>query len=159
MTTTSAIHTDAGHTDTPILPARLLEERSVDDVFFALSNYRRRFVLRYLKRTTGPVSLRTLSEELAAWENEVDRSMTTAVQRKRAYVALRQTHLPKLAELGIITYDASRGFAELSEGIDELEPFLAAEHGSERRRPMVYAGAGAAASVAIWLLFRGILLL
>ena len=130
----------------------LLEgEQSRDRIFFVLSNYRRRFVLRYLMGTTGPVTLRTLSEELAAWENDIDPGETTSVQRKRAYVSLRQTHLPKLHELGVISYDVQRGITELEEGIEDIEPFLDVEEDTDFLKPIVYAGMGVLATVfALW---------
>jgi hypothetical protein len=98
-------------------------ERARDDLYFALSNYRRRFVIQYLHESGETVSLRTLTEALAAWENDVVPDRTTAEQRKRAYVSLRQSHLPKLDELGIVRYDSVRGFVESADGMDDIVAF------------------------------------
>lgn len=99
--------------------------RVKDDVFFVLSNYRRRFILEYCRGRDEPIGLRELSEALAAYENGIDKGLTTAPQRKRAYVSLRQTHLPKLDELGILEFDQRRGEILPGSDLSELEPYLA----------------------------------
>ena len=151
MIPTTALKIKPAVKDESGVSALLEREQSKDCIFFVLSNYRRRFVLRYLKGTAGPVSLRTLSEELAAWENDIEPGQTTSVQRKRAYVSLRQTHLPKLHELGVISYDVRRGIAELGEGMDDIEPFLDAEADADILKPIFYAGIGVLATVfTLW---------
>ena len=135
---------------------RMDDERATDEIYFALSNYRRRFVLRFLQRTPDPVPLRTLSEELAAWENGVESTATTAVQRKRAYVALRQTHLPKLDELGLISYDETRGIARPIEGIEDADSYLASEETDDLVGPLFYAGIGGIVTLAILSIVFGV---
>lgn len=82
-----------------------------DAVFETLSNRRRRHLLHYLVGLADgeTTTVGTLSEQLAAWENDVDLSAVTSRQRKRLYTALHQTHLPKLDRLGIVEYDSARG--------------------------------------------------
>lgn len=106
-------------------PDHLESARAKDDVYFVLSNYRRRFILEYCRGREDAVGLRELSEALAAFENGIDTDMTTAAQRKRAYVSLRQTHLPKLDELGIIEFNQRRGEVLPGSDLRELEPYLA----------------------------------
>jgi len=82
---------------------------SKDTVFDLLSNSRRRFVLHYLERADGPVRLSTLAAEIAATENEVTVDELTSQQRKRTYVSLYQTHIPKLQDAGAVSYNAETG--------------------------------------------------
>lgn len=73
------------------------DEPSRDEVFKALSNRRRRNVITYLKQHDDDARVRDISEQLAAWENDVEIPEVTYKQRKRVYTALHQSHLPKLA--------------------------------------------------------------
>lgn len=125
-----------------------------DDVYFALSNQRRRFVLDYLTRVSPTAELRKLSAELAAWENDIEVDETTAVQRKRAYVSLHQNHLPKLDDLKIIRYDASRGEATLVDDVGALDLYLEATPRAELPWAHFYLGLGAIAGgvvAATWI--------
>lgn len=129
------------------------EERSKDQLYFVLSNYRRRFILDYLAGNPGPVSLRTLSEELAAWENESDTNSITSNQRKRAYVSLRQTHLPKLQEMGIISFDPNRGIVEAMDQMETTFQFLSDDSETEQssRRTHLWLGLAGMLIFAIML--------
>ena len=118
----------------------LEREKAKNELFFALSNHRRRFVLDYLYREGGPRNVRDIVEALAAWENDIDTSMTTSVQRKRAYVSLRQSHLPKLAEMDLIDYDASRGVVTTGERWDAIDGYLGATDSRGRYNRTVVAG-------------------
>lgn len=107
--------------------SRLAAEAAKDQLWFVLSNYRRRYAIEYLLDNRREIPLRELAEGLAAWENDVAEDATTGSQRKRAYVALRQTHLPKLDELGIVEYDTARGVVQPGERLDEIRALLADE--------------------------------
>ena len=97
---------------------------SLDTIFDLLSNPRRRFVLHYLKEHDGPVELNDLAAEIAAKENEVPKRELTSQQRKRAYVSLYQTHVPKLEEVGVIEYDSETGEIVLTEQADQIDRHL-----------------------------------
>jgi DNA-binding transcriptional ArsR family regulator len=97
---------------------------SQDVVFDLLSSPRRRFVLYYLRQEGAPVELRELADEVAAWENDMDVEELTSQQRKRVYVSLYQTHIPKLDEAGIIEYDQDSGMVALADRADELGSYL-----------------------------------
>lgn len=105
-------------------PSPLATETEKDQLWFVLSNYRRRFAIEYLLDHRRDVSLRELAEALAAWENGVDEDGTTGAQRKRAYVALRQTHLPKLDELSVVAFDPGRGVVRPGDRLDEIQSLL-----------------------------------
>lgn len=76
-----------------------------DDVFQAVSNSRRRQVLLSLSQTDGTVSASELAREIAAIENLVDPSEVSGDQRTTVYIALIQTHLGMLDDIGVIAYD------------------------------------------------------
>ena len=94
---------------------------SRDEVFTALSNARRRNVIRYLKTNGAEARVRDIAEQLAAWENDPE---VTYKQRKRVYTALHQSHLPKLAASGFIDYESDRGLVSLTEESRQLEVYL-----------------------------------
>jgi hypothetical protein len=71
-----------------------------------------------------------LAEQIAAWENDVEVGELTSQQRKRVYVSLYQTHLPKLAEAGIVNYDVDEGTVELAELATEIDAFLTPQRAS-----------------------------
>jgi len=100
------------------------ELSSLDTIFDLLSNPRRRFVLHYLKRVEEPVQLTELAAQIAAKENDVPVDELTSQQRKRAYVSLYQTHVPKLEEVGVVTYDADTGNVALTERAGDIDEQL-----------------------------------
>jgi predicted transcriptional regulator len=95
-----------------------------DEVFTALSNARRRNVIKYLKENGPDARVRDIAEQLAAWENDVGINEVTYKQRKRVYTALHQSHLPKLAASGFIDYESDRGLVSLTEESRQLEVYL-----------------------------------
>lgn len=106
---------DDGVEQPPPLPNATIEssngeERplSFDDVFQILSSRRRRHILRYLD-TEGEVRRGALAELIAARENDKTPSEITSKERKRVYIALYQSHLPKMAEVNAVTYDQQSG--------------------------------------------------
>lgn len=106
-------------------------EMSPDLVFEILSNTRRRMVLYYLRQYGGSATVQELAEEIAALENDVDVSDLERQQRKRVYVSLYQTHLPKLEETGIIRYDDDRGEVHLTDRAMEIDTYLTPASESE----------------------------
>lgn len=90
-----------------------LDEPTKDAIFEVLRASRRREVLRYLDAHGGEASVGTLAEHVAAVENDTEPMSVSSTQRKRAYVALYQVHLPKLADYGVIDYEKARGHVEL----------------------------------------------
>ena len=106
-----------------------------DTVYDLLSNARRRFVISFLRG-----------------RNETDVDDLTDQQVKRVYVSLYQTHIPKLADSGLVDYDKDTGEVSLTSNIEELDTYL--PEGDQRQIPwqFVYAAvavAGLAAYVAM----------
>lgn len=110
---------------------------SQDVVFDLLSSSRRRFVLYYLRSETESVKLTDLSDEVAAWEYETPIEELTEQERKRAYVSLYQTHVPKLVEAGLIDH-ADNGTLQLTDRMNDIDRYLQNEGGSDYRWEIIY---------------------
>lgn len=96
------------------------EELSEDVVFDIMSNRRRRFVLRYLHQNGSPAQLTDIATELAAVESGTSPEQVDKRARKRAYVSLYQTHVPRLAEEGIVRYDEEAGEISLRDPAQKM---------------------------------------
>ena len=112
------------------------ETISLDDTFHILQNERRRQVLQYLQGVEGMVMMSDIAEAIAAWENDTTVENLHSNQRQRVYIALYQSHLPKLDNLGVIKYNQSRGYVEPTPLLDQVSAYLdqvddAAEDGLE----------------------------
>lgn len=129
-------------------------ELSQDVIFDVLSSSRRRYVLYYLSQHEEPVELPSLAEEVAAWETESTVEELSSQERKRVYVSLYQTHIPKLQEVGLVDYDQDSGEVSLTEESDQIQGFLR-EPASTRGR-LATLGIVVASSLAV--LLAGILL-
>jgi DNA-binding transcriptional ArsR family regulator len=129
---------------------------SRDEIFTALSNGRRRRVIKYLKQNAPEARVRDIAEQLAAWENDLEVSEVTYKQRKRVYTALHQSHLPKLAASGFIEYESDRGLVSLTDESRQLELYLEVVSENEILWSEFYLGlavvcalAGAAAATGV----------
>lgn len=115
--------------DTDTEADRLSEESafSKDEIFHLLQNERRRMVLRYLRGTEGPVRMRDVAEQVAAWEHDTTVEELTSTQRQRVYIPLYQSHLSKLDEAGLIDYQQNRGIVERKPLADRVDQYLQLE--------------------------------
>lgn len=89
---------DAGTISYP----QLTDQIAADDLYQALSNSRRRHVIRAVR--DGETDIGTLAREIAAVENDVALDRVESQQRKRVYIALYQNHLDKLDAWDIVDY-------------------------------------------------------
>lgn len=129
------------------------QELTQDAVFDLLSNTRRRFVINYLLRQDEPVTIQQLSRDLAAWEFEVDPEDLSDQQEKRIYVALYQTHVPKLADAGVVEYDAESSLVEISDVATQLQPYIDEDTRRGRPWPWYYLGVtavGVVLAAGVW---------
>jgi len=95
-----------------------------DELYHVLQSQRRRNALRYLQAHDGPVRMRELAEQVAAWEHDTTLHALTSQERQRVYIPLYQSHLPKLDDAGVIDYNQSRGVVERTSLADQLDPYL-----------------------------------
>jgi len=105
------------------------ESLTPDGVFELLSNHRRRMVLYHLRTNDGSAEMQELATRIASMENDVPADELTSQQRKRVYVSLYQTHLPKMAEMNIVDYDKESGIVRLAARADDVDEFLTTEDG------------------------------
>lgn len=91
--------------------------RSKDELFQILSNSRRRYIIYYLSEGGNELSLKSLATKIAAVESDVSESDITSDERQRVYISLYQTHLPKLEEAGIVTYDEDERTVALTDEV------------------------------------------
>jgi hypothetical protein len=123
-----------------------------DGVFELLSNHRRRMVLYYLRTNGGSVDVQELATEIAAMENDVPPDELTSQQRKRVYVSLYQTHLPKMAELNTVDYDKDAGVVRLAPRAADVDRYLTTEDGPSYPWRFHYLVLAVAGAVAVALL-------
>lgn len=95
-------------------------------------------MINYLLKEDRPVSIQELSRELATWEFDVDQDELTDQQEKRIYVALYQTHIPKLEDVGVIEYDSDASLVELTDEATQLQPYVEEVPEEERPWPWYY---------------------
>lgn len=86
----------------------MLDQRDIaeSDVYHLFSNFRRRESMSILWRQSAEMTLRELSEQIAAAEAE--QSPAPRPLRESVYNTLDRTHLPKLHEFGLVEYDGDR---------------------------------------------------
>ncbi|MEF8776483.1 MAG: hypothetical protein V5A43_08280 [Haloarculaceae archaeon] len=91
-------------------------------VYTVLSNYRRRSAIEELRGRTDDVTLRELSERLAARES--GRDPAPRKLRESVYGSLHQTHLPTLDRHGLVDYDHQRKHVRPRARTRDLGPYL-----------------------------------
>jgi hypothetical protein len=119
-----------------------------DVIFDVLSRARRRQVLQLLS-SEGPMELTDLAERVAAVENDTTVEDLTKQQRKRVYVSLYQTHIPKMEEAGLVEYDTETKVVSLESRAVEVDRYL---EEPDRFRWQVAYVAVAAAGLALIVL-------
>jgi hypothetical protein len=137
-------------------PAGTPEGSSRHDVFDVLRNRRRQWLIQYLRRNDGdgPFELGELVEHVAARETGTTRAEITAAERKRVYNALRQTHLPKLDDAGMVTYDREANRIEFAAATRDAHRYLERAPGTDVPWHRWYLGLSVAVTAVIaahWL--------
>ncbi len=133
------------------------EQRLSKDVIFELlKNRRRREVLAYLLESDETVTLGELAEQIAAWENDTEVNALSSDQRKRVYVALYQTHLPKMDDAGIVEYDQDRGLISLADNADLLMMYLDTDTHRQDRWDRWYATLSVVGAAVVTGAFLGV---
>ena len=122
MCTSQDSHDDTTDTGSLMVGAGQSSKLDRERLFELLSNRRRRFVIHYMKRHPDErVAMGELSTQVAAWEHGIDPEEIEYDQRKRVHTALYQHHAPKLADAGVVNYDANRGEIELADTGAEID--------------------------------------
>lgn len=95
----------------------------VDLIFDALSNERRQRALLHLQHVER-TTLVDLAEHVAAWENNTTIGSVTREARSRVYTGLYHSHVPRLADMGIVEYDRETDMVSLTSAADAVVPYL-----------------------------------
>jgi hypothetical protein len=96
-----------------------------DTVLEMFSNQRRRFAIHYLKRRPDhEAPLCDLAERVACWQTGSDTEELSYADKKSVQNALRQFHLPKLAEAGFVEYDEALGTVRLTDAASEQRFYI-----------------------------------
>lgn len=124
---------------------------SEDDLFEVLSNERRRHAVRVLSGSEGPVEMADLAEAVAVREYGIDADELETQQRRRVYTALRQSHVPKLAEKDVVEFDPDEREVRPDDRLPEYGIYVV----EEDRLPWCHAYLGLAAVMsalagAVW---------
>ena len=82
---------------------------SLDQLFGALRNARRRTILGVLCHQDGPVQTETLARTVSAKKEEIPESEVPAGDIEKIVVDLVHCQLPALADSGLVTYDSDAG--------------------------------------------------
>lgn len=80
-------------------------ELTKDDVLDLLSNSRRRYVIYFLEQWDGSATLNDLAYAIASRETGIPEASLSEDDKRRVYISLYQTHLPKLDLYGLVDYD------------------------------------------------------
>ncbi|GGN94071.1 MULTISPECIES: DUF7344 domain-containing protein [Haloarcula] len=101
-------------------------ELTRDDIFHVLQCRRRRLVLKYLQEYDGdePARMGDIAEHIAALEHDTTIDALRSQQRQRVYIALYQSHLPKMDKAGVLEYNQSRGYVETTSLASRFDPYL-----------------------------------
>ncbi|MDZ5810248.1 hypothetical protein U4E84_02610 [Halorubrum sp. AD140] len=94
------------------------EQLSEDRVYDLLSASRRRVLLRYLDRNGGRAPFSDVTRAVAIAEG-IDEDAAPS-EYKHVYVSLYQSHVPKLADAGVLRHDSESKTLELTARADAL---------------------------------------
>lgn len=96
-----------------------------ETAFDLLRNGRRRHAITYVHETgDDAVTIGDLAEQIAAIENDVAVTDLTSAERKRVYVSLYQSHLPRMADRGVVRFDQDQGIVRSGPNIDSVIEYL-----------------------------------
>ena len=91
-------------------------------VFEILSSERRRLAIEFLRDSDGRVEVNDIAEYIA--EEETGESPPPKDSRKTVYVSLHQTHLPKMDDLNIVSYDTDTKEVSLDESFRDVAVYM-----------------------------------
>lgn len=92
---------DKGNNSIPVL---LTKSQRFDDIFAALADSRRRYVLHYLQNEERG-SMTDVARQVVAWEHEVPADEIPDEVISEIKLLLYHNHLPKLREARLVEYD------------------------------------------------------
>ncbi|MDZ7688774.1 MAG: hypothetical protein U5J64_08655 [Halobacteriales archaeon] len=91
-------------------------------VFEILSSERRRLAIQFLRDSDDNIEVNDIAEYIA--EHETGESPPPKDARKTVYVSLHQTHLPKMDDLNIVSYDTDTKEVSLDESFRDVAVYM-----------------------------------
>ncbi|PSP33502.1 hypothetical protein BRC63_10175 [Halobacteriales archaeon QH_10_70_21] len=137
----TSVDVSEGETGIDAAPAEPMP--SLDVVFDVLQNRRRRLVLAALE-DDGETTLGDLAERIAGIENDKPPESLDSQERKRVYVGLYQSHLPKMDDAGAVRFDDDRGSVERGPHMDVFCQYLDDSAAEDETATGYYLGVAAA---------------
>lgn len=104
----------------PIPLSRLSENELLDTLYKALSNRKRRRMLRYLADHPAPIPTSQLATEMSALEYGSESSAVLTEQQSDTHVSLSHIHLPMLNEAGMVSWDRDNDTVAIAPALREL---------------------------------------
>lgn len=109
---------DRRHPDAPSLRGG-----DVDDAFATLRNRERRFALYFLlEHETAPIE--ELADVVVGWTAASTGATASRRRRNRVYVDLVHSHVPAMADAGLVSYDETDANVSLSPCPDAIRSFV-----------------------------------
>ncbi|MEF8787208.1 MAG: hypothetical protein V5A45_14860 [Haloarculaceae archaeon] len=99
-------------------------------LYDALWNIRRRYILYYTKHVGRPVPFEELVEQITIWESFGATDVVDRNKRKSVHNSLNQTHLPKLEQIGLINNDKESNKISATDRAEQIELYPASERHS-----------------------------
>lgn len=78
---------------------------------------------------------------MAASEGDTPKSDVSSKARKRAYISLYQTHIPRMTEHGVLEYDNDSGTVRLTDTAGYVLEYIDSTCEDTSRWPAIYLGA------------------
>lgn len=101
------------------------EELSTSTVAELLSHPLRRELLLCLQEYDEPLALADVADELAVMTTDVSSLVDVDPEVvQQIYMSLYHSHIPKLADHGVVEYDQERDLIVLADHMAQLKPFL-----------------------------------
>jgi DNA-binding transcriptional ArsR family regulator len=97
------------------------EKFDVGELFEALSDPGRRYVLTYLLQSEGSIACTELVDYVV---ERTDTGMTESEFRRRVVTELTHSHLPKLESMGLVTYNMERQLVGPTDLTPIVRPYL-----------------------------------
>lgn len=88
-----------------------------------LAHPRRRHVILCLREYENSMVLADLADEIAALENETSPMEVPPDEVERVYLSLYHTHVPKLADTGVVQYEQEKNAVTLADRAEQLDQY------------------------------------
>ncbi|QLG63163.1 DUF7344 domain-containing protein [Halorarum salinum] len=92
-------------------------------MFEVLAHHRRRYAIHCLREYENPITLADLADEVSVLENDTSIAEIPPEDVKRVYLSLYHSHVPKLADAELVTYDQERDLVSLVDSAEDLDRY------------------------------------